>query len=181
MVVDCRSGKESGRGGPHGETHSQKPVDSPSGRQEAGSNPAASTNNKERKVSKLILVRGLPGSGKSTLAKALAAQGFRHLEADMYFVRDGEYRFDPEKLSEAHGWCHASAHVCMMDGVDVVVSNTFVRKWEMRKYLQSAVKFGIKPQVITCRGDFGSEHDVPPHVVERMRAEWEEYWPGDEI
>ena len=43
----------------------------------------------------IYLLRGLPGAGKSTVAKRL---GGEHYEADMYFMQDGEYKFDGAKL-----------------------------------------------------------------------------------
>lgn len=36
---------------------------------------------------RLILIRGLPGSGKSTLAEKFVRSGYRHFEADHYFVK----------------------------------------------------------------------------------------------
>ena len=43
----------------------------------------------------LYIVRGIPGSGKSTFAKSL---GGTHFEADMFFMKDGEYKFDMFKF-----------------------------------------------------------------------------------
>ena len=50
----------------------------------------------------LVLLRGLPGSGKSYLGHYIWTSVF---EADKYFEQDGEYKFDPSKLKEAHQWC----------------------------------------------------------------------------
>ncbi len=46
-------------------------------------------------MKELFLLRGLPGSGKSTLAKSLSDS---HIEADMFFMKDGEYKFDGSKI-----------------------------------------------------------------------------------
>ena len=50
----------------------------------------------------LVLIRGLPGSGKSTMAKVLALVGFEHYEADMFFVVNGQYRYDATRIRDAH-------------------------------------------------------------------------------
>ena len=56
-------------------------------------------------MKQLILLRGLPGSGKSTFAKSL---GGIHIEADQYFMQDGEYKFDASQLKHAHNYCYSS-------------------------------------------------------------------------
>ena len=45
----------------------------------------------------LYIVRGIPGSGKSTFAKSL---GGTHFEADMFFMKNGEYKYDMFKNKE---------------------------------------------------------------------------------
>ena len=52
------------------------------------------------RMKELILLRGLPGSGKSTFAEVIG--GFR-CEADMYFMEDGEYKFDITRIEKAQG------------------------------------------------------------------------------
>jgi predicted kinase len=123
----------------------------------------------------LYIVRGLPGSGKSTLAAIIsAAHDARHFEADMYFTNNDEYRFDASMLQEAHEWCLESAEIAMFgEAIDVVVSNTFTRRWEYQPYIEAAKRYGYDVQVIECHGTWRNVHGVPPEVVGKMRARWE--------
>jgi predicted kinase len=90
-----------------------------------------------------------------------------HFEADMWM---GEpYKFDRAKLKDVHAACLEATKTALEGGYDVIVSNTFVKKWEMEPYLALAKQV----QVIVCQGDFGNVHDVPPCVIERMRKEFE--------
>lgn len=119
----------------------------------------------------LTLIRGLPGSGKSTLARKLAMEtGAMHLETDMFFEVNGEYVFDHTKLKEAHEWCQAVCKAALDMGRKVIVSNTFVKKWEMVAYLTMYPEATI----MVATGDYGNVHSVPVEVLERMRASWEE-------
>lgn len=122
---------------------------------------------------KLILIRGLPGSGKSTLAKEWVKQGYRHFEADMFFDgRDG-YQYNPEKIGVAHGWCQLATRFALQDGDSVVVSNTFVRLWEMKAYEIIAKEFGIELEILEAKGAWQNIHGVPSAVIERMKANWD--------
>lgn len=128
----------------------------------------------------LYIIRGLPGSGKSTLALSLlnTTRDMRHVEADMFFMKDGIYQFDPTQLKDAHAWCQGVVKDYMEFGIPVVVSNSFVKLWEMKPYLDMAQKHNYNVQVIECNGNFGSTHDVPEATIERMRAAWEVYYHG---
>ncbi|NVD06582.1 ATP-binding protein [Vibrio sp. JPW-9-11-11] len=120
---------------------------------------------------KLTIIRGLPGSGKSTLAKSMPAV---HLEADMFFVNQaGEYHFEPTKLALAHQWCQDQTRRCLELGSDVVVSNTFVRRWEITPYYQLAKQYQAHFEVIECHDDFGSIHGVDRDKIEIMKRRWQ--------
>lgn len=119
----------------------------------------------------LFIIRGLPGSGKSTIAKQL--HGFKHFEADMFFIKNGIYQYDGSKIKQAHEWCQAKVLGELESGNDVCVSNTFTRKYEMQPYIDMAARFGILPNVIIATGSFKNVHGVPFEVVEKMRHRWE--------
>lgn len=122
----------------------------------------------------LILIRGLPGSGKSTMARRLIKYGFIHVEADQYFMKGEEYRFDPTRLKDAHNYSMARTTQLLIEGHSVVVSNTFTRLWEMEFYAKLAKRLGVRFQVFEATGTWKNVHDVPEHVLDDMRNRWEE-------
>ena len=119
----------------------------------------------------LTLIRGLPGSGKSTLAKSLAGY---HLETDMYFTdKQGCYQFDGKRLKEAHLWCQQQCELKLSQGVSVVVSNTFIKQWEMDAYRLLAKKYHATLIIQTCTGQFKNIHNVPQETLQKMQREWQ--------
>ncbi len=121
----------------------------------------------------LYLIRGVPGSGKSTKARELLEQGLAtvHLEADMYFEdEEGNYKFEPTKIGRAHSWCLYLTRKHLEEGHNVVVSNTFIKRWELAKY----VALGFPYEIIECKGSYESVHGVPAEVVARMKANYQE-------
>ena len=131
----------------------------------------------------LILLRGLPGSGKSTTAKLLGAggAGYAHFEADMYFMENGEYKFNPMKIKDAHKWCQNSVEHAMLlnytTGYNstIIVSNTFTQEWEMEQYYKMAESWGYRVYSIIVENRHGgvNEHGVPEDKLEQMKNRFE--------
>ena len=124
-------------------------------------------------MKQLILLRGLPGSGKSTFANLL---GGIHVEADQYFMQDGEYKFDASKLKQAHNWCKLRVEHSMEDGADkITVSNTFTQEWEMDAYFELAEKYGYQTSclIVENRHDSKNIHGCPDDKIEQMRNRFE--------
>lgn len=143
----------------------------------------------------LVILRGLPGSGKSTLAKLMmqSTPGAAHYEADMAHMVDGEYKFNPSKIGDAHAWCQQQAiralfaiskemsypcHARLHDLNAVIVSNTSTKVSEFSIYIEVASQLGIPVRVIRCTGEYESIHGVPADIIERMAERFEDY-PGE--
>lgn len=132
------------------------------------------------KLVTLTLIRGIPGSGKSTLAKQISkATGAKHIETDMYCYVDGKYCFDPKLHTERHNLARYDVVKNLNAGESVVVSNTFIKKWEVEKYTQlsiPAVDRGdvlLQINILTCIGEYKNIHNVPEQVIQRMKDTFE--------
>jgi predicted kinase len=123
----------------------------------------------------LFVIRGLPGSGKSTFAQRLVDKCMaKHFEADMFFIKDELYLYDKSKIGEAHKWCQDKVKEAMLTGDNIVVSNTFVKRWEIEPYLLMAKDNHYVVTEITMSGPLrGNIHGVPDEVINRMKANWE--------
>jgi predicted kinase len=95
-------------------------------------------------MSKLILMRGVSGGGKSTLARQLAAQyaGAVIYSTDDYFIVEGVYKFELSQLGLNHSLNQHRVEQAMADGVPcIIVDNTNLQAWEMKPYVEAAIKF----------------------------------------
>ncbi|XP_070552923.1 microtubule-associated protein futsch-like isoform X2 [Ptychodera flava] len=89
----------------------------------------------------LCLLRGLPGSGKSTLARHLVGNGII-LSTDEFFITDGKYEYEFDKLGEAHEWNKIRAKQAMEEWkTPIIIDNTNCQFWEMKPYVALAINY----------------------------------------
>jgi predicted kinase len=128
-------------------------------------------------MKKLILLRGLPGSGKSTFAKSISNESTGHIESEMFFVKDGEYKFDGSKIKDAHNWCQDVVEHWMNfnDFETIIVSNTFTQEWEMKPYMDMAKEWEYQVFSIIVENRHGgvNQHGVPDEKLQQMNDRFE--------
>lgn len=125
----------------------------------------------------LILVRGISGSGKSTFAKKLKGilettnHKVVHYETDDYFMNNGVYKFNPDNVHKYHTENQKRTFNALNNPhIDVViVSNTFVKLWELKPYMEYALNNNVKVLVYEMAQEFKNIHDVPSEHIERMK------------
>jgi predicted kinase len=123
----------------------------------------------------VYIIRGIPGSGKSTLAKSFIDSGLVHywVETDKYFEIEGVYKFDQTKLRENHDKAFEYFKQCLNKDGNIVVSNTFVKKWEYERYEKFAKEKGLNVVIMVMNQQFKNGHGVPDEKVEQMRRNFE--------
>lgn len=127
----------------------------------------------------LFIIRGVSGAGKTTLAAVLqdGSAPTYHAEADQFFMVNGEYRFNPTMLRQAHADCLTRVGAAMECGdyTQVIVSNTFTRVWEFQPYLDLARARGWRVSVIHIETRHANTHGVPEQSVQQMLDRWEPF------
>jgi len=128
----------------------------------------------------LYIMRGISGSGKSTLAKQI---GGLILGSDEFWMVNGKYQFDENRIGEAHQWNQNRAAQAMQQGISpIIVDNTNVQAWEAKPYVEAAVANGYRVQVVepNTPWKFNAEelakrnrHGTPKERIEEMIQQWE--------
>lgn len=119
-------------------------------------------------------MRGISGSGKSTYVKNNYPDAVV-CSADSFFMRKGQYKFDPNLLYKAHGMCKKAFVAALNRGVKViVVDNTNTMNKEMKFYITEALsREGVEIEVVRLTTPVNvaanrNVHGVPAEVVQKM-------------
>ena len=116
----------------------------------------------------LYVIRGLPGSGKTSFAKSL---NLNFYEADQYFERFNNGKFDHKLLKKAHQYCYESVKQELEKGQSAIVSNTMTSEIEILEYQNLAKELNIRfiSLILENRHDGVSIHNVPKNSIENMK------------
>ncbi|MCK9429180.1 MAG: hypothetical protein M0R17_04190 [Candidatus Omnitrophica bacterium] len=87
-----------------------------------------------------ILLRSYPGGGKSYIAAKYAKENDAVIcSADDFWIKDGKYVFELDKLKIAHRVCFEKFKKAIADGKNVVIDNTNLNFEDCKKYLDYVV------------------------------------------
>jgi hypothetical protein len=127
-----------------------------------------------------FVLRGPTGCGKTTSALQLkrdyeaAGMTVAHLEADQFFVRNGVYEFNPERLEDAHKDCFARFQKALDDKVNIIIlSNTSTRIWEFEKYVQLAAANSYPISIVNHTTYYGNDKGIGEETVRAMFSRFE--------
>ena len=139
----------------------------------------------EKPIKRAIIMRGLPGSGKSTLAKKIASESTSSVicSADDFFMRNGEYKFNPKMLWKAHETCIKKFETHLKKQTEIVIlDNTNTKKWEYAEYIELAKTHNYEIEIKIPETSWAfdidicakrNSHGVPAEAIERMKERWE--------
>jgi predicted kinase len=126
------------------------------------------------KTNEIILYafRGLPGSGKTSFAKSLNLKFF---EADQYFEKFNDSKYDFKLLKKAHQYCYQSVKEELENGRSVIVSNTMTSEEEVLEYYSLAKELNVKfvSVILENRHNGESIHNVPISSIEKMKKRFD--------
>ncbi len=128
----------------------------------------------------VIIIRGVPGCGKTTIANyinnlcILTNRYSRVCCADDFFIDKitGEYKWDGEKIGQAHEYCKDLFKTSLENNYDlVIVANTSTKESDVLFYRNLAIEHGYKVSVMTVENfhEGEDEHNVPEDVKLKMR------------
>lgn len=119
-------------------------------------------------MKKLYILISVSGGGKSTYALKLLKDNptLAVCSADHFFVdSNGVYKFDAQKLGQAHQKCQVDAGIAMAKGLPVVVDNTNLKWGDISPYIRIASVHGYEISFIL----FDAQEADLPMLAERNR------------
>ena len=96
------------------------------------------------------------GSVGSAIVPSGASTGKR----EALELRDGDERFLGKGV--------------LMACENVIVSNTFIHKWEIKPYIKLAKHYKCDLTILTMNGNYENKHSVPEEIINKMKNEFEE-------
>ena len=139
-----------------------------------------------------IVMVGAPGSGKSSYVKQHYPNAIV-CSADHYHMVDGQYKWKPENVAEAHRMClrkfvHALQNPADVQDNFLVCDNTNTTLMQAGPYVATALAHGWNVKIVAFKAkDYEVDiiqarglHNVPIPTVRRMVREVRESWtPGN--
>lgn len=125
-----------------------------------------------------LALRGSSGSGKSTLAKLLADKYNGEIFCtDDYFVRDGNYQFNPKMLGINHSknleaWKNCKKLLAIVDNTNLTTSE--YNKYTGNRVLVVLNLKKVSPSVLATR----TMHNVPFDSIVKMDAKFKPVYPS---
>lgn len=134
----------------------------------------------------LYIMRGYPGSGKSFYANKLSeSNGAVICSSDSYFMENGIYNFNINKLGANHQKCYTKfvETVCLRK--DVIIDNTNAKINDIKKYVSFiellrketseqykvkiiSVKHNDVESAIALRNEQPDNKNVPSEIIKNM-------------
>jgi NEDD4-binding protein 2 len=121
-----------------------------------------------------LIMRGASGAGKDWWIRRHVVPSAVIVSADDFFMKDGHYEFDRERLPEAHDMCLRTFLAAIERRAElIIVNNTNTRVWELAPYYRVAEAAGYDVEIIWLIADpltcFGrSRHNVAAEVIQQM-------------
>lgn len=128
--------------------------------------------NTKKKI--VYILRGIPGSGKSSVAEELFENAYSSVVccADDYFMVDGKYMWDQEKIGNAHMYCQSlfKKHLELETNI-IIVANTSTFERDVNFYRNLAIEHKYKVFVLTVENWHNGQdvHNVPAEVKDQMK------------
>jgi len=144
-------------------------------------------------LKRLYIMRGLPGSGKSTIAKELAGNlGQCFATDDYWYIEDGSYQFNIDKLKEAHAWNVRRVEQAIESELPIIVIDNCNTKLEYLKnyalIIEAALLKDYYVEIIPANSLWAFDinelvlkntHLVPREIIQKMADEWKEFTIDD--